>query len=77
MTKIKISPEEMKKTLREMGYRARTKQCSDFSQVTVYCGDTQINGGLVTPEFREKYKNYFDWRVTVSVVDSDGWRYIL
>jgi len=72
-----IQPEELKQTLRDMGYRCRFKATSQFTQVSVFCGDAQVNGGnVMTPEHRNKYANYYDWINTVSVQDETGWRYI-
>lgn len=75
--KREITPAQMRKELREMGYAVRTKSGSSFSTATVTMDGEKINGGnVMTREFRDRYADFFEWRDGVSVIE-DGWRTIL
>ena len=77
MAKREITQSEMRRELKAMGYSVRTKQGSEFSTATVSLNGDKINGGnVMTPEFLEEHREFFDWKNSVSVVD-DGWRTIL
>tara|TARA_B100000929_G_scaffold86897_3_gene67958 strand:+ start:2627 stop:2863 length:237 start_codon:yes stop_codon:yes gene_type:complete len=75
--KREITPAQMRKELKAMGYTVRTRAGSSFSTATVSADGQQVNGGnVMTREFRDKYADFFDWRESVSVIE-DGWRTIL
>lgn len=67
----------MRKELKAMGYRVRTRSYSEFSAASVFLGDEKINGGNVMSEdFHAKHKAFFDWKASVSVIEN-GWRTIV
>lgn len=77
MSKREITSAQMRKELKDLGYKVRIKSGSSFSTATVNRDGIQVTGfNVITPEFLDEHKAFFDWRNQVSVVD-DGWRTIL
>ncbi|WP_298842351.1 hypothetical protein [uncultured Salinicola sp.] len=77
MAKREITQAQMRRELKDMGYGVRTRQGSEFSTATVTLDGDKINGGnVLTPEFLNEHREFFDWKNSVSVID-DGWRTIL
>lgn len=75
--KREITPAQMRKELKAMGYKVRTKSYSEFSAASVFLGDEKINGGNVMSEdFHAKHKAFFDWKTGVSIIEN-GWRTIV
>ena len=76
--KTEVTPTEMRKALKAMGYTVRIKQGSQFSMATVTKdGDTVSGTNIMGPDYYKKHKEFFDYKNTHSVIDEDGWRTML
>lgn len=75
--KTEITPQDLRRRLKALGLKLRTRAYSQFSEGRVYDGDQQINGGNVLDAAHlEKYAGFYELKNSVSVIE-DGWRTII